>query len=103
MGNPDTSYLGTSAATACPLSTMIVVAAIGSVFLMMISNTVVAEPCRDVVFTMDLPHDRGLMHCGVLRILDAVLQMRLDHGPANVLSLTRTFISTGAPRSRYNL
>jgi len=47
MGNPDTSYWGTSAATACPLSTMIAVAAIGNVFIMMISTTVVAEPCRD--------------------------------------------------------
>ncbi len=53
MGNPDASYLGTSAATACPLSTMIAIAAIGSVFIMMISTKVVAEPCRDVVFTMD--------------------------------------------------
>jgi len=32
---------------------MIAIAAIGSVFIMMISTKVVAEPCRDVVFTMD--------------------------------------------------
>jgi hypothetical protein len=80
MGNPDTSYWGTSAATACPLSTMIAVAAIGNVFIMMISTTVVAEPCRDTA-----------------AFAAWVLQMRLDHGPANVLSQSRTFISTSAP------
>jgi len=42
------------------------------------------------------------MHCGVLRILDAVLQMRLDHGGVNVLSQLRTFFSTGAPCHRYH-
>jgi hypothetical protein len=42
-------------------------------------------------------HGKDPFLCGLLRILDAVLQMRLDHGPANVLSQSRTFISTGAP------